>query len=184
MIGKRGTSIHSDNALDYVFGYTIANDVVSRDAQFRASRFSLDTGLDGWCPFGPFVVDRASVPTRSALTLEIFVNGGLRQRESVGHMLFSLPTILSERSRGQTLDPATSSRPARLKAVAITSPRALSPPGGHVVPCRVRRNRSAHQPRYRRRAMRRVKWATRAARGCYTFHRRVDWRPMSVGELV
>ncbi|HLZ08017.1 MAG TPA: fumarylacetoacetate hydrolase family protein [Chloroflexota bacterium] len=105
VIGKRGASINSNDAFDHVFGYTIANDVVSRDAQFRASRFSFDNGLDGWCPLGPVVVDRESVPDPAALTVEVFVNGGLRQRESVSHMLFSLPIIMSELSSVQTLEP-------------------------------------------------------------------------------
>jgi len=105
VIGKRGTWIPIEQAMDYVFGYTLGNDVSARDLQFRTSQFLIGKGLDTFCPLGPVVVDRDSIPDPAAIMLELYVNGELRQRESSGHMLFSVPEIISELSKGITLEP-------------------------------------------------------------------------------
>ena len=137
VIGKRGTWIPPEDAMDYVFGYTIGNDVSARDLQFRTSQFLIGKGLDTFCPLGPVVVDRDSIPDPAALTLELYVNGELRQQESTGHMLFSLPEVISELSRGITLEPGDvilTGTPDRC-GYQMTPPRFLQP--GDVVACRV-----------------------------------------------
>lgn len=54
-----------------MFGYTIVNDVSARDLQWRTSQFLIGKGLDTYCPMGPAIVDRASMPALEDVTLEL-----------------------------------------------------------------------------------------------------------------
>src|SRR5437588_2418238 len=81
VIGRRGTWIAAEDALDYVFGFTVLNDISARDLQWRTSQFFIGKGLDTYCPFGPAIVDRDAMPDLSRVTLELRVNGEVRQRE-------------------------------------------------------------------------------------------------------
>ena len=105
VIGRRGSWIPEERAADYVFGYTLANDVSARDLQFRTSQFFIGKGLDSYCPLGPAIVDRDSLLDPGKVELQLRVNGEVRQRESAGHMLFPIPAIIAEVSKGMTLEP-------------------------------------------------------------------------------
>ncbi|HUX87834.1 MAG TPA: fumarylacetoacetate hydrolase family protein [Chloroflexota bacterium] len=136
VIGKRGTWIPADQAMEYIFGYTLGNDVSARDLQFRTSQFLIGKGLDTFCPLGPVVVDRDSIPDPAAIVIELYVNGELRQQEAVSHMLFSVPTIISELSKGITLEPGDvilTGTPGGC-GYQLTPPRFLQP--GDLVECR------------------------------------------------
>jgi 2-keto-4-pentenoate hydratase/2-oxohepta-3-ene-1,7-dioic acid hydratase in catechol pathway len=105
VIGRRGTWIPPEEALDHVFGFTLVNDVSARDLQWRTSQFFIGKGLDSYCPVGPVIVNRDAMPSLDQVVLELRVNGQVRQRESAGNMIFSVQQIITELSKGITLEP-------------------------------------------------------------------------------
>lgn len=137
VIGRRGTWIDPAEADDYIFGYTIANDVSARDLQFRTSQFLYGKGQDTYCPLGPVIATSDEVTDVSALTVELLVNGEKRQSESAGNMLFSPAEAIAWLSQGITLEPGdiiTLGTPDGC-GYQLTPPRFLS--AGDVVECRV-----------------------------------------------
>jgi 2-keto-4-pentenoate hydratase/2-oxohepta-3-ene-1,7-dioic acid hydratase (catechol pathway) len=135
VIGRRGTWIPEEQALDYVFGYTLANDVSARDLQFRTSQFFVGKGLDSYCPLGPAIVDRQSMGNADEINLQLYVNGELRQQESTHNMLFSIPRVIAEISKGMTLEPGdiiTTGTPGGC-GYQLTPPQFLVP--GDIVKC-------------------------------------------------
>ena len=105
VIGKGGTWIDEADALDHVFGYTLVNDVSARDVQWRTSQMFIGKGLDTYCPMGPWIVARGGSRDWSAFELVCRVNGEERQRDSTANMIFSVPRIIAELSKGLTLEP-------------------------------------------------------------------------------
>jgi len=101
IIGKDMKKVPAHRAKDYIFGYTILNDVSARVLQGRHKQFYFGKSLDGFTPIGPWIVtpDALSFP----LTLQSFVNGELRQETTTERMLFPIPDILAELSAGMTL---------------------------------------------------------------------------------
>jgi 2-keto-4-pentenoate hydratase/2-oxohepta-3-ene-1,7-dioic acid hydratase in catechol pathway len=104
VIGVGGTWIEEADALDHVFGYTILNDVSARDLQWRTSQMFIGKGLDTYCPIGPWIVDAADAGDWSRFELTCRVNGEERQRDLAGNMIFSVPRIIAELSKGLTLE--------------------------------------------------------------------------------
>jgi 2-keto-4-pentenoate hydratase/2-oxohepta-3-ene-1,7-dioic acid hydratase in catechol pathway len=104
VIGRRGSWISPEHALEHVFGFTIVNDVSARDLQWRTSQFFIGKGLDSYCPMGPAIITKDQMPDFSEVVLELRVNGQVRQQEAAGNMIFSLPNIISELSKGMTLE--------------------------------------------------------------------------------
>jgi len=105
VIGKGGTWIDEDDALDHVFGYTLVNDVSARDVQWRTSQMFIGKGLDTYCPMGPWILTRAGSRDWSEFELRCRVNGEERQRDSTANLIFSVPRIIAELSKGLTLEP-------------------------------------------------------------------------------
>jgi 2-keto-4-pentenoate hydratase/2-oxohepta-3-ene-1,7-dioic acid hydratase in catechol pathway len=105
VIGRGGDWIPEEEALDHVFGYTLVNDVSARDLQWRTSQMYIGKGLDTFCPIGPWIVDRPALDLAAGIELTCRVNGELRQQDSTGNMIFSVPRIVAELSRGLTLEP-------------------------------------------------------------------------------
>jgi 2-keto-4-pentenoate hydratase/2-oxohepta-3-ene-1,7-dioic acid hydratase in catechol pathway len=106
VIGRGGRHIAKAEALAYVWGYTIINDVSARDVQNRSGvQWFLGKSLDGACPMGPVIVtaDDMLDPTRLRLTCS--VNGVLKQDDVAGSMLFDIPTIIETLSHILTLEP-------------------------------------------------------------------------------
>ncbi|WP_186526310.1 fumarylacetoacetate hydrolase family protein [Leekyejoonella antrihumi] len=137
VIGRRGIGIDPGQASDYIFGYTIANDVSARDLQWRTSQFLYGKGLDTYCPLGPVVLTADQVPSLDDLTLELLVNNEIRQSESAGHMLFSPAEVIGWLSSGITLEPGdiiTLGTPGGC-GYQTTPTRFLGP--GDIVECRV-----------------------------------------------
>ncbi|MDE5412554.1 fumarylacetoacetate hydrolase family protein [Alkalihalobacterium chitinilyticum] len=104
IIGKKGTAIKEEEAYDYIFGYTLLNDITARDLQKKHKQFFLGKSLDTTCPMGPWIT-HSSLVKDSVLKIETKVNGELRQKGSIDQMIFSIPTILSVISQGMTLEP-------------------------------------------------------------------------------
>ncbi len=105
IIGRGGRDIPEASAMDYIFGYTIANDVTARDLQKRHDQWFKGKSLDTTLPLGPWIVDREEVGDPGTLELTMDVNGEERQRARVSQMIFSIPFIVSNLSAGLTLEP-------------------------------------------------------------------------------
>ncbi|MCL6587715.1 MAG: fumarylacetoacetate hydrolase family protein [Anoxybacillus sp.] len=105
VIGKKGKAIPEQEALEYVFGYTIINDITARDLQERHKQFLLGKSLDTSCPMGPWIVHRSLLPNPNCLHIETKVNGETRQRANTEQFIFPVETIIATISRGMTLEP-------------------------------------------------------------------------------
>ncbi|MFJ8247135.1 fumarylacetoacetate hydrolase family protein [Peribacillus asahii] len=105
IIGKEGKAITKEEALDYIFGYTILNDVTARDLQSRHKQFFIGKSLDTTCPLGPCIVHKSVITDPNALQIETKVNGEVRQSSEKEKMIFSISEIISVLSQGMTLEP-------------------------------------------------------------------------------
>ena len=105
VIGKTGRDICVENAYDFVFGYTVANDVTARDLQRRHEQWFKGKSLDTTLPLGPCIVNRDAIGDPRSLELSMSVNGQERQRARVEQMIFNIPTIIAQLSAGMTLEP-------------------------------------------------------------------------------
>lgn len=102
VIGRTCRFVEEAEALDYVFGYTVANDVTARDLQKSDGQWSRAKGFDTFCPVGPWV-DNAFDPRNRALRCT--VNGTVRQNSNTDKMIFSIARIISHISQAMTLEP-------------------------------------------------------------------------------
>jgi 2-keto-4-pentenoate hydratase/2-oxohepta-3-ene-1,7-dioic acid hydratase in catechol pathway len=105
VIGTQAHRVSVEAALDFVLGYTCANDVSARDLQHADPQWVRAKGLDTFCPLGPWIVTTDEIPDPQVLGLRGYVNGELRQEASTGEMLFSVAEIISFISQGLTLEP-------------------------------------------------------------------------------
>src|SRR5439155_3980520 len=109
VIGKTAKDVSRERALDYVFGYTAANDVSARDWQREKSlgggQFARGKSFDGFCPLGPVLVTRDEIPNPNALHLRTTVNGQVMQDDSTADMIFDIPALIESLSSTMTLRP-------------------------------------------------------------------------------
>lgn len=103
VIGKRGQNISEEDAWEYIFGYTIINDVTARDLQKRHSQWLLGKSLDTFCPMGPYLL--VGNHTRQDFEVHTYVNGELRQSGKTEDLIFSFPNLIATISSGITLEP-------------------------------------------------------------------------------
>ncbi len=104
IIGKAGTSISREKAMDYVWGYTIINDVSARDLQKKHQQWLLAKSLDTFCPMGPWMVSKDEFDVTNA-HINCWVNGELRQSANTNQMIFDIPQLIETISAGITLYP-------------------------------------------------------------------------------
>lgn len=105
IIGKEGKNIPVNKAEEYIFGYTILNDITARDLQKRHQQWYKGKSLDGTCPMGPYIVHKSAVEFPPALTIQCSVNGELRQNDNTSNLIYDIPRIISDFSRGLMLKP-------------------------------------------------------------------------------
>jgi 2-keto-4-pentenoate hydratase/2-oxohepta-3-ene-1,7-dioic acid hydratase in catechol pathway len=105
IIGKKGRAIKRAEALEYVFGYTIINDVTARDLQARHKQFFIGKSLDTTCPMGPWIVHKKMIGRPNELDIETRVNGEVRQRSNTRNFIFPVEEVISVLSAGMTLEP-------------------------------------------------------------------------------
>jgi len=105
VIGRRGRDIPVERALDYVFGYTILNDISARDLQARHVQWFKGKSLDTFAPLGPVVTHRSAIPDPQNLRMRLRVNGELRQDASTSSMIFPVARLIAALSAGMTLEP-------------------------------------------------------------------------------
>ena len=106
IIGKEGINIKKEDAYDYVFGYTIMNDVSARDLQQRhGGQWFRGKSIDSFTPLGPCIVYKDEINPPIELDVLSKVNGEVRQSSNTKHFIFDRPTIISDLSAGMTLKP-------------------------------------------------------------------------------
>ncbi len=105
VIGRQGKDISAAEAMDYVFGYTVVNDVSARDLQFRYNQFFKGKSLDSACPMGPWIVTKDEIADPHTLRVICRVNGETKQDASTADLIFNIPTIIEHLSLGMTLLP-------------------------------------------------------------------------------
>ena len=106
IIGKAGKNIPRARAMEYVFGYTVLNDVSARDIQnSHGGQFFKGKSLDGACPMGPWIVLRDEIPNPHTLPLRCRVNGVVKQESNTSDFIFNIPALIEWFSKGMTLLP-------------------------------------------------------------------------------
>ena len=101
ILRKSGKWFPPEEAMDYVGGYVIFNDITARDIQRREMRsgvFSFCKAIDTFCPLGPWIVTPDEIPDPHNLAMELRVNGGTRQTSHSGRMSVTIPEIISHYS--------------------------------------------------------------------------------------
>ncbi len=107
IIRKDARNVAPEQAKEYIFGYTIINDVSARNVQSRHKQWYFGKSLDGFTPMGPCIVMRDSVAYPPHLQIRSYVNGELRQDSNTEQLIFGLDHIISELSQGMTLKAGT-----------------------------------------------------------------------------
>ena len=109
VIGRRCKNVARSEALDYVLGYTCANDVSARDWQKKGggTQWCRGKGFDTFCPLGPVLVTRDEIPDPRTLKLRTRVNGEILQDSSTSDMIFDVATLIEFLSGSTTLLPGT-----------------------------------------------------------------------------
>ncbi|WP_079527395.1 fumarylacetoacetate hydrolase family protein [Halobacillus hunanensis] len=105
VIGKKAQQIKKEDALDYVAGYTIANDVSARDLQKRTLQWLQGKSIDGSLPLGPWLVTKEEVPDPHSLNIELKVNGETKQKSNTGNLVFDVNFLVEFLSEIITLEP-------------------------------------------------------------------------------
>jgi 2,4-didehydro-3-deoxy-L-rhamnonate hydrolase len=130
VIGRAGRSIPAAEAMDYIFGYTIANDVTARDVQRRhGGQWLKGKGMDGSCPLGPWILTADEVADPQNLHLQCHVNGVKKQNSNTKFMIFPIAKLIEELSLAMTLLPGDILLTGTPEGVgyARTPPEYLSP---------------------------------------------------------
>ena len=104
IMGRKATKVSEEAALSYVFGYSVMIDISARDNR-RAGQWIYSKGQDSYAPFGPCIVTADEIADPHDLDLWLTVNGERKQGSNTKHMLFKVPTLISDISAAITLDP-------------------------------------------------------------------------------
>ena len=109
VIGKRCKNVSKEEALDYVLGYTCANDVSARDWQIKrgGSQWCRGKTFDTFAPLGPCLVLKDEIPDPNALSIRTILNGRIMQDWNTNDMIFDVPALISFLSGSTTLLPGT-----------------------------------------------------------------------------
>ena len=135
IIGKDAKNVPVSEVKNYIFGYTVINDVSARTLQTRHKQWYFGKSLDGFLPMGPCIVTAEEFPYPPRLSIQSRVNGELRQDSSTELMIFGIDHVVSELSAGMTLKAGTiiaTGTPAGV-GMGFDPPRFLKP--GDVVEC-------------------------------------------------
>ena len=137
ILSKDARNVSREDAFRYVFGYTIINDVSSRDLQSRHKQFYFAKSLDTFTCMGPWIVTPEELPCPPMLEIQSRVNGELRQNSSTEKLIFDIPYIIEELSAGMTLKAGTIIATGTPSGVGM----GFDPPkwmkAGDVVECRI-----------------------------------------------
>ncbi len=104
IIGKKGKYVPQQEAMDYVFGYTIINDISARDCR-RAGQWIVSKGQDTFAPMGPYLITKDEIEDPHNLNLWLKVNGVEKQNSNTKFMLFNINALIEDLSTVFTLEP-------------------------------------------------------------------------------
>jgi 2-keto-4-pentenoate hydratase/2-oxohepta-3-ene-1,7-dioic acid hydratase in catechol pathway len=133
IVGETAFRVPASDALRYVYGYTIVNDVTSRELQSKHKQWFVGKSVDTFCPMGPYLVTADEVPDVTKLRLKTFVNDELRQDAAVADLIFDIPCLIATLSATTTLragDIIATGTPAGV-GIGFTPPKYLHA-GDHV----------------------------------------------------
>lgn len=103
VIGRRSTRVNESDAWDHVAGYTVVNDVsIPHDSLHRPA--IREKARDGFCPIGPWVIDRPAVTNPDGLGVRVFVNGQLRQENTTENLIRSVAHLIADVTEFMTLN--------------------------------------------------------------------------------
>lgn len=137
VIGRTAKDVKPEEAGDYIFGYTVLNDVSARLLQTEHKQWYFGKSLDGFTPMGPCLVTADEFSYPPALDISARVNGELRQSSNTANLINSIADVLGELTRGMTLLPGTiiaTGTPAGV-GMGFDPPKFLQP--GDVVECTI-----------------------------------------------
>lgn len=107
VIRKDAKNVAKDEVFDYIFGYTILNDISARDLQTRHKQWYFGKSLDGFTPMGPYIVTPQELDYPPVVSICCRVNGELRQSSTTDLMITTISDAVSELSQGMTLKAGT-----------------------------------------------------------------------------
>lgn len=137
VLGKDCKGVTKEEAKQYIFGYTIINDISARNLQTRHKQWYLGKSLDGFTPMGPCIVTADEIGDEQSLKISCTVNGELRQSSNTKYMIQTVCGAISELSQGMTLQAGTiiaTGTPAGV-GMGMQPPQFLQT--GDVVECRI-----------------------------------------------
>jgi 2-keto-4-pentenoate hydratase/2-oxohepta-3-ene-1,7-dioic acid hydratase in catechol pathway len=105
VIGRRGRHVAEEHWRDYVFGYTIVNDVSARDFQMATSQWMIGKTFDTFAPIGPAIVTADEIADPHNLGISLAINGETLQDSNTGNLIFKLPQLIAYLSSVFTLEP-------------------------------------------------------------------------------
>lgn len=132
IIGKEAKNVSEDQALTYVKGYTVANDVSARIWQKHGGggQWVRGKSFDTFCPLGPMLVSADEIPDPNALELSLRLNGEFMQKSTTSDMIFSVKKLIAYLSEDTTLLPDTVILTGTPSGVGFArSPRVFLKPG-------------------------------------------------------
>ena len=103
VIGKKGKYVSNADALDYVFGYTVINDISARDCR-REGQWIVSKGQDTFAPMGPYLVTKDEIPNPHNVNLSLKVNGVEKQNSNTKFLLFNINDLIEDLSTVFTLE--------------------------------------------------------------------------------
>lgn len=107
VLGRDAVRVAEADAFDYVFGYTVVNDVSARNLQTGHKQWTFGKGLDGFTPMGPCIVTEDEFSRPPAQAIRTWINGELRQDAVTDELIFGVAHIIHELSQGMTLQAGT-----------------------------------------------------------------------------
>ena len=137
IIGKTARNVKAEDAGDYIFGYTVLNDVSARLLQTTHKQWYFGKSLDGFTPMGPCITTADEISFPPALKISARINGELRQDATTDLLITGIPAIIEELSSGMTLLPGTiiaTGTPAGV-GMGFDPPKFLNP--GDLVECSI-----------------------------------------------
>lgn len=119
IIGKDAKDVKKEEVVDYIFGYTILNDVTARDLQTKHKQWYFGKSLDGFAPMGPCIVTSDEINYPPELNIITYVNGEKRQESNTRLLIHTIDEIICELSQGMTLKAGTIIATGTPKGVAM-----------------------------------------------------------------
>ncbi len=105
IIGVRCKNVREEDAMHVIFGYSAFNDITARDVQRAHGQWFKGKSLDDTAPLGPWIVSADEIPDPQSLAIAFRLNGVEKQRSTTANMIFRIPRLIAELSRGMTLEP-------------------------------------------------------------------------------